>query len=212
MKKIINKRLENISAFIKNSEKVIDIGCDHALLGIYLVLNRQNIKVISSDINPGPLKKAQENLIRYHVEDKIELRLGNGLEAMDEDIETVIISGMGGISMINILKNIKRYPKIGKIILSPNNDFPFVRLEMSKLGYKIDKEIMILENNKFYPIMVFIKGHQEINYYFGKLDLNDGLVKKYYKNIYNKNKKILQNIDNLALKKENELIMNNIFD
>ena len=55
MIKILNKRLETLSAFILDNECVIDIGCDHGLLGIYLFLNRKNLKMISSDVNRGPL-------------------------------------------------------------------------------------------------------------------------------------------------------------
>ena len=57
----INNRLLKISDFIYQEDKVIDIGCDHGLLGIYLVLNKKVNKMISSDINEMPLKKAKEN-------------------------------------------------------------------------------------------------------------------------------------------------------
>ena len=42
--KILNKRLQTLSAFIEKKDVVLDIGCDHSLLGVYLVLNK-NIKV-----------------------------------------------------------------------------------------------------------------------------------------------------------------------
>ena len=74
---------------------------------IYLFLNRKNIKVVLSDINEKPLMRAHDNLLKYHLEDKIELRLGNGLEVMDDSITTIIISGMGSVNMIDILRNIK---------------------------------------------------------------------------------------------------------
>ena len=57
----LNKRLTTISAFIEDNSKVIDIGCDHGLLGIYLYQTKENVKVISSDINELPLKKAHDN-------------------------------------------------------------------------------------------------------------------------------------------------------
>ena len=206
MKQLLNKRLETISAFIKDNESIIDIGCDHGLLGIYLFLNRKNVQVVSSDINLFPLKRAKENLIKYDLLDRIELRLGNGLECVTDDIEIIIISGMGGINIVNILKDIKKYPYISKLVLSPNNDFPLVRESISKLGYRLHKEEMVLENNKYYPIMEFIKGKEEIDYFFGKLDLRDEIVLSYYKNLYNKNKRILENISNKDLIQENKLI------
>ena len=189
----INKRLQTISAFIKENDVVLDIGCDHSLLGIYLVLNK-NVKVIGSDINPGPLEKAKENLKKYHLTRKIELRLGDGLEAMSDDINTIVISGMGGLSIINILSNIKKYPNIKKLIISPNNDFSLTREEIIKLGFHIKKEEMVLDSGKYYLISEYLPGKRKIDNLFGKLDLENNVVKKYYQYVYDTNLKILSKL------------------
>ncbi|MCR5307474.1 MAG: class I SAM-dependent methyltransferase, partial [bacterium] len=76
MKKILNKRLLTLSAFINDRETVLDIGCDHGFLGIYLTLNKKKVKVISSDINEKPLAKAKENIHTFNLDKKIETRLG----------------------------------------------------------------------------------------------------------------------------------------
>lgn len=208
MKQILNKRLQTISAFIKDGDCVIDIGCDHSLLGIYLVLNKK-VKVIGSDINPGPLEKAHENLLKYHLVRKIELRLGDGLNTMSSDIDTIVISGMGGLSIINILKDIKKYPNVKKIIVSPNNDFSLTREEISKLGFYIYKEEMILENNKYYLISEYHPGKKKIDNYFGKLDLNNEIVKKYYKYVYDSNLRILSKLGLKDRLKKKELTKEN---
>ena len=207
MKKI-NKRLETLSAFININDIVLDIGCDHGLLGIYLTLTK-NIKVISSDINIGPLEMAKENIKKYNLEDKIETRLGNGLDVMSEDINTIVISGMGGDNIIKILNCIKSYPNIKKLILSPNNDFALVRREICKLGFKINKEFMVKDHSKFYLISEFIVGKEDINYYFGKLDLNNEIVKEYYNYIYNTNLKIINKLGNSDEEKKALLIKEN---
>ena len=193
MKRILNKRLQTLSAFIQKKDVVLDIGCDHALLGIYLVLNK-NIKVIGSDINSGPLEKAKENLQKYHLENSIELRFGNGLEVMSDDINTIVISGMGGISIVNILSNIKEYPYVKKVIISPNNDFELTRKEISKLGFTLEKEVMIEECGKFYLISEYKQGKSKIDNFFGKLNLKDKVVRKYYQRVYNTNLRILSNL------------------
>ncbi len=211
MKRILNKRLQTISAFIKENDVVLDIGCDHSLLGIYLVLNK-NVKVIGSDINTGPLAKARENLKKYHLTRKIELRLGDGLSVMSDDINTVVISGMGGLSIIDILKDIKKYPNVKKLVISPNNDFPITREEISKLGFSLKKEEMVLEAGKYYLISEYSRGKKKIDNYFGKLDLTNPTVIKYYQYVYNNNLKILSKLgmkDRLkkkTLKKENDCI------
>ena len=191
MKKILNKRLETLSAFIKDGEIVLDVGCDHGLLGIYLTLNRKNIKVISSYINEKPLEKAKENLLKYNLQEKIETRLGDGLDVMSNDVTTIIISGMGAENIINILKSIKEYDNINKLVLSPNNDFGLLRKEICKLGFKIINEKIVLEKGKYYLISEFVKGKDSVNYFFGKLDLDDNIVKSYYQYVYDNNKMIL---------------------
>lgn len=205
---ILNKRLQTISAFIEKNDVVLDIGCDHALLGIYLVLNK-DIKVIGSDINSGPLLKAKENLKKYHLSRKIELRLGDGLNIMSDDINTIVISGMGGQSIINILKNINKYPNVKKLVISPNNDFSLTRTEISKLGFSLERETMVLESGKYYLISEYKIGKKKIDSFFGKLDLNDSIVKKYYQNIYDNNLKILSKLGIKDRVKKKKLIKDN---
>lgn len=215
MKEILNKRLEVVSAFIEKKDIVLDIGCDHGLLGISLFLNKK-VKVIGSDINPKPLEKAKENLVKYHLEKKIELRLGDGLNPISSDINTVVISGMGGINIVNILKNIKSYPNVKKIIVSPNSDFILTRKEISKLGFYLSNEEMVLENGKYYLVSKYQLGNEKIDYYFGKLDLSNNIVKKYYQYVYNNNLKILSKlslknkIKKISLIRENKKIKKKI--
>ena len=191
----LNKRLTTISVFIENNSKVIDIGCDHGLLGIYLVLNKYISKMISSDINEMPLNKAKENIKKYNLEDKIETRLGDGIQCIDENIDTIIISGIGGLTINDILKDIKKHPYIKKIVISPNNEFVQTRKIISKLGFYLDKESIISENGKYYLISCYIRGNsKKTDYFFGKLDFNNIDVCNYYKMLGEKNAKILSNL------------------
>ena len=58
----LDNRLKRITDFIPSDSYILDVGCDHALLDIYLALNRNNVKLIASDINENPLKIAKENI------------------------------------------------------------------------------------------------------------------------------------------------------
>ncbi len=206
--KLLNKRLETLSAFIEPNDTVLDIGCDHGLLGIYLTINK-NIKVISSDINKKPLEKAKENIKKFNLVDKIETRLGDGLETMSDNINTIVISGMGGLNIINILKDIKKYPNVKKLVLSPNSDFKEMRYSITNLGFKINKETMVIDHSKYYLISEFIIGNEDIDYYFGKLDLNNETVKKYYQYIYNTNKRIINELGDSDNTKKRSLVKEN---
>ena len=93
----LNKRLECVLSLVEDNRSVIDIGCDHALLSIAIVLEKNPKKVIASDNKEGPLVGAKENIDKYKVSDKIKIKLGYGVDPIEEDIDTIIISGMGGL-------------------------------------------------------------------------------------------------------------------
>lgn len=181
----INKRLEMIAFKIPDNRSVIDVGCDHALLGIYLVLNKKNIKVIASDINEGPLVKARENVRKYGVEEQIKIKLGNGIDTIEEGIDTIVISGMGGLNMVGILKYKTHLLKnVSTIVLSPNNYTKEVRQEITKLGYHIVDEDLVEDKGIIYPVIVFEKGkkhYRKQDYIYGPVLLKQRstLFKKY---------------------------------
>lgn len=165
MKVKLNDRLTSVASQVEENKKIIDIGCDHALLSIYLVQNKNPLKVIASDINEGPLIHAKENIKKYRVEDKIIVKLGSGIEPIEEDIDTIIISGMGGLNMIGILKYYPhKYKNVNTIILSPNSDTNIVRKEICKLGFYIKNEILVKEKNIIYPIIKFERGKKKYSY------------------------------------------------
>lgn len=161
----LNNRLQRVASFVDNNKKIIDIGCDHALLSIYLVQNKDPLKVIASDINEGPLIHARENIKKYRVENKIKVKLGSGIEPIEEDIDTIIISGMGGLNMIGILKYYPhKYKNVNTIILSPNSDTNIVRKEICKLGFYIKDEILVKDKNIIYPVIKFERGKKKYSY------------------------------------------------
>ena len=183
----INNRLKTIGDLVPLSSYPLDIGCDHALLSIYLVKEKGIKKTVASDNKSGPLKKAKENVNFYKVKDKVELIEAEGLNSYKEGIDTITISGMGGLNINRILENNKNYLKnINTIILSPNNYSIAVKRKLLKLGYYISDEKLVKENNIIYQILVFKKGRKYYSYkklYLGPVLMTkkDELTKEYYK-------------------------------
>ena len=92
----ISDRLKELSTFIDEDDKLIDVGCDHALLDIYLCEQYKNLKVIASDIHEGALKNAKNNIDKFKMKDRINVRLGDGLSIVNPDeFDTILIAGMG---------------------------------------------------------------------------------------------------------------------
>ncbi len=209
----LSKRLQLVASFVPDNTNIIDVGCDHALLSIYLYKTLKNVQVTASDINPNPLKIAKENIQKYNLDKKIKVVLKNGIEDLDKEIDTIIISGMGGILISKIIDNKDNLKNIKNIILSPNNDFPLVRKTLVNLGYKIEKEQLVIDSKKTYLVLKAIKGDsKKINYFFGTLKSNSLETIYYYTNILNTNTNILKKmpkkylIKRLKLRYENKKI------
>ena len=183
----INDRLKKIGDLVEANSFCLDVGCDHAFLDIYLVQRGENIKAIASDVKEGPLNHARENINKYHLEDKIECRLGNGLDTYSDDVDTIIISGLGGRSMIGIFKNhLEVLKKVNTIILSPNNYQEDVKRFLCKHHFYLSNEELVKEGKFIYQILVFSRGKRRYSrreYFFGPvlLEKKGKLFDEYYK-------------------------------
>lgn len=182
----INARLKTIGDLVEKDSICLDVGCDHALLDIYLVHRKANIKTIASDIAQGPLEQAKKNIEREHLEDVIETRLGSGLETYTDEINTIIISGMGGRNIIGIFKdNIKKLNKVDTLIISPNNYQEDVKRFLCKHGFYIQNEEFVKDKKFIYQIIIFKKGKKRYSkkeYFFGPifLEKKGPLFREYY--------------------------------
>ena len=175
----LSKRLEAISSLVPVNAKVIDVGCDHALLDVYLYQNKISKKIIATDVNENALGNAKENIKKVKLDKEIEIRLGNGIDPLngDDDIDTIIMAGMGAHTIVGILKNnYHKLKNIDNIIIQSNTKHFFLRKEMMKLNYKIDNEILILDNKKTYVIIKYVKGKHKYSkkeLYFGPVLLKN---------------------------------------
>ena len=194
----INNRLKTIGDLVPLSTYPLDIGCDHALLSIYLVKEKGLSKAIASDNKSGPLKKARENVKFYKVSDKIKLIEAEGLDSYTEGIDTITISGMGGLNINKILDDNRKYLKnINTLILSPNNYSLAVKRKLLKLGYHIENETLVKEKNIIYEILVFKKGRKYYSYkklFLGPILMTkkDNITKEYYQNLLTTKKSLLK--------------------
>lgn len=220
----ISKRLKFIGDLIKDKSVILDVGCDHALLDIYTVLNKKNIKAYASDINELPLEQAKKNIKENKLEKKIKTIQMNGIENVPKDANTIVISGLGGVTINNILNNNKENLKnIETIILSPNNDFIKVRKNLKNIGYYIEEEYLIEDKKVIYLILKLKKGNKKYSkkeLFFGPILIKkqDKVFKKYFKDeIIRRNilLKLLPNkyfIKKYKIKNEINLINKNLGD
>ena len=194
----INDRLKLVGDYVDKGSIPLDIGCDHAKLSIYLLKERNFPFVYASDNKSGPLNQAKENVDYYNLADRIELIKAEGLNSLNDKIDTITVTGMGGLTINKMfLENRDKLTNIKTIILSPNNFIKEVRETITSLGYYLKDEELVEESDKLYHVLVFSKGNRiyfDEELYLGPVLMtkNKEIIKKYYRNE-------LSNINNLLL-------------
>lgn len=209
-----SKRIKHLASLVERNVNVVDIGCDHGLLDIYLTLYNNN-KCLAADINEKALKNAKDNIKKYNL--NIPTVVSNGLQNITIlENTTCVIAGMGTNTMIDILNNPKA-KKIDTYILQTNNDYHCLRKYMVSKGYYIFDEITFIDKKIRYVIIKFKKGLKR--YSNIELELGPILMKKnnddincYFQELYEENNEILKKLPKkyifkiLKLKKMNKII------
>lgn len=212
----LSKRLSVIASFVSNNAVIADIGCDHALLDIYLSKKKIIKKSFAIDITKGALNQADKNIKLYNAKN-IETRLSDGFEKIDikDNVDTVIMSGLGDAKIINILKEAEeKLNKVNNIIIQSNVVVSNIRVYLTCNGYYIDNEKLVKENNIIYTVISFKKGYKsytkkEIEFGPVLLRNKDELFNELIINRINKNNYIINKLPKNKLIKKMFLKINN---
>jgi len=153
---VLTPRLLKVASLVKPCSCFADIGTDHAYLPVFLCMTGVCSTAIASDIEKGPLARAERTLNQYGLEDKIQLRLGPGLDTLNPgEADTIAISGMGGIVISNILQaGREKLTESTNLILQPMTSIPELREFLWKKGWKICRELLAKEDEKIYNIIM----------------------------------------------------------
>lgn len=200
-----NLRILEILKMIPEHHNVLDVGTDHAYLPILLKQQNKERTVVASDIHDNALKMARASLEKAEMVEDVQLILSDGLDNVDVDnLDTLVIAGMGTFTILSILENSKAL-LFDIIIIQSNNNHEILRKAMNEKGFLLEEERVICEANHYYPIMKYRKGKEvltETEILFGKYVLRN---EAYYNYLYQKKFDLLKKIPS-EKKEEIELI------
>lgn len=152
---ILSARLQTVADLIPRGCRVADIGTDHAYLPIWLVQNKIASFAAACDVNRGPLEHARRSAAQYGVEAQLSFRLGDGLACIAPgEVDTIVIAGMGGETMISILEAAPwtNAPEF-HLLLQPQTKAELLRPWLAAHGYRFQVERLVYENHTYFPIM-----------------------------------------------------------
>lgn len=157
--KDLSIRLQKAAEYVPQNARLADIGSDHAYLPVALMLQDKISYGIAGEVVVGPYESAKRQVAKNGLEKKIDVRLADGLEAVDlsDQVSAITICGMGGVLIRDILQRGKENNRLSgneRLILQPNVGERQLRQWLVNEGYTITAETIIEENNKIYEIIV----------------------------------------------------------
>ncbi|MBQ9673417.1 MAG: SAM-dependent methyltransferase [Ruminococcus sp.] len=183
---MLPNRLRLIASMVKHGSVVADIGTDHAYLPVYLVKENICPRALACDIRPLPLEKGRQNISLNHLEDKIETRLSDGLNAISKgEADTFTIAGMGADVLIHILSSCD-YIKSDRytLIIQPMSRYYELITWLYQNGFVIENQKCTHEGNRRYTVIKARYTGQkndfsEADTYIGAMDLEDSECREF---------------------------------
>ena len=191
---MISKRIKELAKLVPLKKRIIDVGCDHALLDIYMAENHENISFLATDISANAIKGAIKNIKESNLEHRIKTLVTNGLDGISlEKDDAIVISGMGTNTIIKIVS--PYLDKINDIVIQTNRDIELLREFMFKNGFKV-KDEKIVYDDRYYTFIYFEKGESklsDVDIWLGPI-IKGSNNKDYFEFLLKKYKKILVGI------------------
>ena len=198
----LSMRMKAISSLVTKGNRLADVGTDHAFIPIYLTLNGWVPHAIAMDIGEGPLSRAIAHIHAYGLETQIETRRSDGLKMLSpEEVDTIIIAGMGGALMCSILDAADSgFCGTKELILQPQSEIFKVRRKLHAMHYQIVEELFFQEDGKYYTVIKAVPGEEyyekEVYEQYGKLLLlnKDALLFTYLEEKLDKTTQLLEKL------------------
>ncbi|MBU4533231.1 MAG: class I SAM-dependent methyltransferase [Firmicutes bacterium] len=161
---VLGARLRKIAGLVPSDSRLADIGTDHALLPLYLVQKGICPQVIGVEKAPGPLQAALRAVSKSGLERYIDVREGDGLEPIAPgEVNAVVIAGMGGQTIANVLERAPQGVLIGvrSLVLQPMNRGAALREWLYGHGWPPVGEELVDESGRLYEIIAAKPGQRE---------------------------------------------------
>lgn len=158
----LQPRLQLLADLVPQGARLADIGTDHGYIPVYLLQRAHIASAIAADVGREPLQHAVRTAEEYGVAG-IDFRLCDGLRGIScDEVDTIVIAGMGGETIIHILSAAEwtRRPGQYRLLLQPMTKAGELRRWLTDNGYCFTAERLVWDKDFLYPVMVVTGGQQ----------------------------------------------------
>lgn len=162
-----------------------DVGTDHAYLPVWLLEQGICTAATASDIGEGPLSAARHTVEQAGLSDRVTLCLTNGLQGLSPQAFTdIILAGMGGETIAEILGDAVFAPPYPQLILQPMTRAVFLREWLAANGFSLLREQAVQEGKHLYTVQSAqycgeIRTLSPLEAEVGALDSHDATARAY---------------------------------
>lgn len=181
----LDKRLRMVANLLRHNRKLIDVGTDHGYLPAFMVIMGYSPCAAATDINPGPLENARATIEKYGIADRVSLILSDGLDNVPPDGEEIVMAGMGGELMCEIIGRAPWLKDSGKaLVLQPMTKAEELRKYLADNGFVIEKETAVRDGSHAYLALRAVYSGETKNvskayFYIGELlsgEISDDII------------------------------------
>ena len=158
-----DRRLNAITRLVPRCTCAADVGTDHGKIGVQLLLSGRCDRVIFSDISAPSLEKAIKLVKTKGVADKALFCVTDGLEGLPQPVDSIVIAGMGGLNIRDIIIRGRGPAGNARLVLQPNTEHAGLRRYLSENGFHICDERVAREGDRFYVIICAESGGSRLD-------------------------------------------------
>ncbi|MBR6007752.1 MAG: SAM-dependent methyltransferase [Clostridia bacterium] len=158
-----DRRLNAITRLVPRCACAADVGTDHGKIGVQLLLSGRCDRVIFSDISAPSLEKAKQLVITKGVADRAMFCVADGLEGLPQQADCIVIAGMGGLNIRDIIIRGRGLAGNARLVLQPNTEHAGLRRYLSENGFRICDERVAREGDRFYVIICAESGGSRLD-------------------------------------------------
>lgn len=154
MEKIhLSARMAAVAGFVPKGAHLADVGTDHGYVPLWLLQEGRISTAIASDLREGPLQRAVASAKAAGLSDRVEFLLCDGLSPTWEGrCDTVIIAGMGGETIVEILQRAPWTKQDVLLILQPQSKLEVLHTWLHQNDYTISHARLVKDAGRIYSI------------------------------------------------------------
>ena len=147
----MKERVAHICSLLPRCEVFADVGCDHGYMAEYMLKNGLCTRAYVTDISAKSLHKAEILLKDYIDDGKCFPIVCDGLSALPEAPDLVLIAGLGGEEIVKILRE-SYLP--ANFCFQPMKNSEKLRRYLVACGAKISRDFMFSDGKKYYDVIL----------------------------------------------------------